>query len=103
MVSQSERVGLEDLEKRISTRVRTISFLALAVRHWFLKHSSTSGLQCSGITGADAPHDEVEIVSRSLKDELEGSGVVGNNTAVGVVGSDTGDGTTGSLSYITIH
>ena len=78
--------------------MRTISFLALAVRHWFLKHSSTSGLQCSGITETDAPRDEVETVSRSLKDELEGSGVVGNDSEVGVVGSATLDGATGSLS-----
>ena len=49
MISQSERVGLEDLEMKI---LRTISFLARQL----LKHSSTSGLQCLGIT-ADAPHD----------------------------------------------
>ena len=85
MVSQSERIGFEDLEKRTLTRVCTISFLALAVRHWFFKHSSTSDLQCSGITDADA--EDTEIVSHSLNDAREDSGVRGGGIEAGEVGS----------------
>ena len=50
----------------------------LAVRHSFFKHSSTSGLQCSGIVDQTNPDaEEREIVSRSLSDVCEDSGVRG--------------------------
>ena len=86
IASQSLRDGLDVLQKRILTRVRTISFLAPEMRDWLLRHSSTSGLQCSGMTEVDAPHDTVELVS--LRDERDRSGVTGKDTEGDTVGCD---------------
>ena len=58
MASQSTRVGFGTLEKSTLTRVRAISSLAFGVRHCCFKHSSTSGLQCSGTKESDNPADE---------------------------------------------
>ena len=77
-ISHSERDGLLDFEKSILTKFRTISFLSLLVRHSLLKHSSTSGLQCSGITDvACIPYaEETEAVSPHDRDSgVRDSGV----------------------------
>lgn len=58
MASQSTRDGFGTLEKSTFTRVRVISSLAFGVRHCCFKHSSTSGLQCSGINETDDPAEE---------------------------------------------
>ena len=50
----------------------------------FFKHSSTLGLQCSGIVDPSNPDaEEREIVSQSLSDICEDSGVRGGRVEAG--------------------
>ena len=58
MASQSQRDGFGTRAKSTLTRVRVISSRAFGVRHCCFKHSSTSGLQWSGINETDDPEDE---------------------------------------------